>query len=1018
MRLLKWNVAGLRHSTILTQITPPPVNLPVSFGALTSAGQGGYPVGGANIVSGNSGGHFTISGGLLTVSAAGASAALNLGPYSLTLDNDDVIDVMVMSNTITVRGSSELNPLITDEARMDGNVVQLRGDQDYGEINSYNAFSRDLLPNGVTIVTDRADPVPIRWMALNGVDVGNVTLEGLKFHRDMVEINHNFVAPQNVSNGNGRPELLHLFNATDVTVRLCEFSSNMTPSALGGLLVDYMSAINGNSPSQVVVEDCNIHHINTGLLLTGDDVTCQNNTIEYIYNDFIRVQNASNVSIIGNTLAHVIGFGKVLHQDFVQLIGDADGVVIEGNVMFPGDMLTNVMSVGSAMGSAGDQVTEVISSDVNLQIDETLHNGRVIRSTVDNLTFTLPASPAVGDSYWFTRSDFTYALNVVASGGLSHAGGLLPRTVDNNANGGTFMVYFDGTQWNTLYGVRAGMLVMPTGTRTLTERFIDRTVVIDASAGAVDLTVPAVSVDLGGISFVRIDRTSNPVTLRAPTGQDFRLNGVNVSTMGVTWNGSKTIRALSNAAAGTWDAVSGLRGEVQGIFGNGSNYTFNDIRMRGNIIWSNSSHGLRLEDDFPDEVFEFNTILRTFVTDNNSDGVVDSDDGWFVNFGNALSASVRMRGDAAGTQARRSMFNLIIGSFDYTDTADDPVYNYGDIGLNWTDPLTFPSSVFNGTSAADYYPVTRDEAIDMALRNPSHLPGLFVGATGSTRANGYWDWDNDQVNALAPDTTAPAVPFGMKPEWVSAATGNTGGAVDITLDYLPFSSTALTDIEVSFETDVWLSLGTTSRGTSTITLAPDTAYTLIGIRGINATGTGEETVLDIDVQSAASTGPTFANSVVPADYADNSWNPRGGTKTITSGWLIQPSTAMRADTSPDATFDAIPLPTAAGTYTVTVDVRANGGNQTVLARPRNVSSGQNPAVTLNTSSGAVSVSTADAAGSIDLGGGVWRLWMKITVGVGDRLLVELPTTAATSSDLSKPAIFDTDLTVQEITDLT
>lgn len=67
----------------------------VDFDPLTAAGEGGVPVTGSAVSSGDPQGHWAVSDGLLVPSTAGDAADLDAGPYSLTLDDGQVVEVQV-----------------------------------------------------------------------------------------------------------------------------------------------------------------------------------------------------------------------------------------------------------------------------------------------------------------------------------------------------------------------------------------------------------------------------------------------------------------------------------------------------------------------------------------------------------------------------------------------------------------------------------------------------------------------------------------------------------------------------------------------------------------------------------------------------------------------------------------------------------------------------------------------------------------------------------------------------------
>lgn len=103
------------------------ISISILFGALTAQGAGGYPVTGTSVTSGDPSGHFQISGGYLSPSAAGDSANLNLGPYSLTLNNGDRYTVNIDATGWSVRTVTEWTTVATQAAAtLNGKKILLR----------------------------------------------------------------------------------------------------------------------------------------------------------------------------------------------------------------------------------------------------------------------------------------------------------------------------------------------------------------------------------------------------------------------------------------------------------------------------------------------------------------------------------------------------------------------------------------------------------------------------------------------------------------------------------------------------------------------------------------------------------------------------------------------------------------------------------------------------------------------------------------------------------------------------
>lgn len=110
--------------------TPAPAPTEVTFGALTFAAAGGVPVTGTSISSGDPNGHFTVSGGLLTVSAAGDAANLSGGPYSLVFNDGSMRTVNIAPNEWDVRTTAEWDTVIAQSAAtLSGKKIAIRPGQ-------------------------------------------------------------------------------------------------------------------------------------------------------------------------------------------------------------------------------------------------------------------------------------------------------------------------------------------------------------------------------------------------------------------------------------------------------------------------------------------------------------------------------------------------------------------------------------------------------------------------------------------------------------------------------------------------------------------------------------------------------------------------------------------------------------------------------------------------------------------------------------------------------------------------
>lgn len=886
---------------------PPPPTGDIIFGADTYVGDGSAACAAAD----GTYGPFTVAAGRVSP---------NTSPIT---PNDYAVGdqtVTVVADVITVSGTDELVRAIRQAERINNKAIEYRRNATYGEINNYGAFDTSILTGTVTIRPCNEPGLipPWQWFAVTGPTAGtfgNVILDGVHLFNGQDNRAHNFISPQESPLPGMRGTIATLVtNSTNVTMRNCDFSSNMMPSKSGGLCVAEIVGLRV-AGSNHVVENCKFHHVAQGVELRGSNIMFRDNEIYDFYSDGIRVRDIDGVTIVNNTIRDIIGLSKVLHQDAVQFIHDAANVTIEGNVIWPGDYANRVITTPPSL-SVGDQFDDRFAITADLTLTEAEHNGKTIRANADGLTVTLPASPTLGETYWFMVPDRNHTLTVLASGGQTHGDGMLPRTVDHTQNQGTFAVFWDGTQWQTRHGLRAGIMNVTAGTLTLTPRFSQKNIALDASAGDITVTLPPMATMTDGVGFFRLDNSANTVTILPDAGDTFEDGS---ASLNITQDQSYAVRDL--VAPNVWRVLEGNKGELQGIFGN--NYVYSNIKVRGNVLWLHASHHNSLGASFDGQEFESNTFMRPIPPNVSGDGVTSGQDGFF-NLPNAL----RFRGANATSFARRT---VAMAQFVYNYHAATDIANSHNIELNITDPTALPTAHFNGTTQADYYPLNKDQALSMALAKVGGpLDGSGIGALGTTISNGYWDYATGAPN---PGYVAPPDPVDPDPVDPTPATG-------------------------------------------------------------------------------------FGLSIVPADVANAAWAPQGGwTKTVTDGWLIKPAGALRADTDA-GTFTVA----TSSVHTFVVDVRktAGGSTETVNFRTLDPTNGTgfSHLTKIINDSGVVTQGTASAAGSIDMGNGIWRFWWKATLTAGNRLLVQMPNSAASGTDLRNPAIFASDLTVAEITALT
>jgi hypothetical protein len=151
---------------------------------------------------------------------------------------------------------------------------------------------------------------------------------------------------------------------------------------------------------------------------------------------------------------------------------------------------------------------------------------------------------------------------------------------------------------------------------------------------------------------------------------------------------------------------------------------------------------------------------------------------------------------------------------------------------------------------------------------------------------------------------------------------------------------------------------------------------------------------------------SFADSEVATTFSSASW----GSRTLVDGWWEAPSVSARADSN----SGHMALPPAA-VLTFTVDIASLGTVTTVNFRANSNGTAVQSLIAVNTSSWTLSSGTG---GVINMGGGVYRAYGKITVvTAAARFFLDYPTSANANVKLRNPAVFYQDLTVQQITDL-
>jgi hypothetical protein len=405
-------------------------------------------------------------------------------------------------------------------------------------------------------------------------------------------------------------------------------------------------------------------------------------------------------------------------------------------------------------------------------------------------------------------------------------------------------------------------------------------------------------------------------------------------------------------------------------------------------------------------------VIRPPVLDDNSDGIWSPSDGW----NNNTAGNIAMRNNGHGFK-NFCAGQLLLTIPDSSTGYEDPVHSSG-IGLNHTDGSTYLSTLqtyFQGANVESFQTLSRNELIDACLIKVGGPldDGSWIGATGTTRTNGPYNWIDGHVN-----TNGPA------PVLISRTPDHNDSSIRV--DPL---ITIRFDQEIQQGNTVVIQLWAVANNTQIpIEVAPQfdrnritwqmpplefsTLYEVIVPPGSVMGFYGNS-------YSGLSTGQyRFTTRSPITSYADSQFTPNltnaiWGTTVLSEnypdGFLINPSARIRADTSAND-FTMPFFPTTGTVWTFGVDVRetANtGATNTGLFGIDNTGANNtypsagnlDMAFDLRASQGGpkfTNTKTATLAeGIIPLGDGVYRLWRAYTGIGGTRLVINVNDNNAT-----------------------
>lgn len=331
-----------------------------TYGALSRAQPGaGIATTATAIVSGDPSGHWQIGSGRLYPSTAGDTANMNAGPYTLELDNGQVLNITIEADTWDVATQAEWDVIAFQSAgTLAGRKIALR-----------NSTMIDTKVTGLTgsplrRVELRASGVPLTIEGRFGAvgdwasycEVNRFSFVGVRG----VTVRHLRFEPSAASKIGIRGETAN--NCDDTIIEDCwvrgaegdPFGDYSVSTSYPMRNIDLISTGGSNSVSvgNITVRNCFVEWaancINLGFAASGKSFVVEGNEVRYFYNDGIKISYSNglpSLTIRGNTVYAPMGRpsdSDAQHPDAMQVTGsptaiaDWTNILIEENVIFPG----------------------------------------------------------------------------------------------------------------------------------------------------------------------------------------------------------------------------------------------------------------------------------------------------------------------------------------------------------------------------------------------------------------------------------------------------------------------------------------------------------------------------------------------------------------------------------------------------------------------------------------------------------------------------------------------------------
>jgi hypothetical protein len=737
----------------------------IEFGRLTLAGEGGFNVPEASITAGNSLGHWTIAGGQIRPTASAVSASYSGAPYTLTLAGGRVVNITCPANVKHVDTLAQCNAALNNEIIVSGSTIKVRAGNKGGElVNPGRPVGNGPLPVFTMEAANPNDkPTFTQFRTPFSHQHGSYTLRNLRFADPRL-------FPMS-------PTVALRAEAGPITVEGLDVSMSTVPSILDqGFFGENYCIDTGTGSFPVVIRGCDLHDCGWGIFVRGvTGSLIENNEIRRVFGDGISVRGGTNGLTIRNNRIHTfIGDADYRHSDAIQFTdGGApiSNVTIEGNIAFLGDFFANCQQ-----SALTDREAQRVTITATTTLTTATHASRWIEIDRSGpaITVTLPpASDCPQESIWILplnsnegTGDLPFTVSGAAGGDVTVSEGDIRGGRSAFRSNGTIWVEYPTSHWVGTHYINANY--------TVKLRNAGNRLRIDASAGNITITLPDAATfvssylnrsnqlrDITFINLHRVDNSANTVTVVRSGSDTFSGQGTSGSSFTLPPRRSVEVAGEGNA---NWLVKSG-RYDLEGIFGNPPTGGYDNIIIRGNIFWPNSAEGVSIENHQGRFRLYNNTFVTTYMPDANADGTVNGFDGAYPQ-----GIAIKMQANPTVANTERFSANNFISTQGFWDNweprgGQPATFSKDNIVLNLNQATTAAGQNANiaalatyvqGSTFADWYPITVDDAIDAVLARPGGpLQGTFIGAVGTTRSNGYWDFVAGQKNPAAPEPVIP-----------------------------------------------------------------------------------------------------------------------------------------------------------------------------------------------------------------------------------------------------------------------